>query len=148
MKKADDLAGAMARAIKAKGAKGAGKALPAQTLLDGFRRMHDAYADYQNVCEREKTKRAEILAGRDVAIERIRAQRDIVKQALAETFELRRSGLQAQVRAMDKAIDCGDIDALHVIMASMVRTIESSPFKDLAALREQLSKGDFVLELK
>ncbi|MGO4659886.1 hypothetical protein AB4Z34_34695 [Ensifer sp. 2YAB10] len=147
MKEADGLAGAMARAIKSKGAKGVGK-VPAQTLLDGFSRMHDAYADYQKVREQEKTKRSEILADRDAAIKRICAQRDIVKQALAETFELRKSGLQAQVRAMDKAIDSGNIEALHVIMASMVRTIESSPFKDLADLRNQLSKGDFVLDLK
>lgn len=124
------------------------KQAPGLSLIDGLGRMHQAHANYQNLREQEQTKRIAILADRDATIEQIRAQRDFIKQALAEAFELRKTGLQAQIIAMDKAIDSGDLETLHVVMDGMVKTIQSSPFKDIADMQEQLSDKSFVLRLK
>jgi len=138
----------VARTVGGKGAKKIAKQMPGLQLIEGLNRMHQAHSDYQKLREQERTKRVAILADRDASIEQIRAQRDVIKQALADTFELRKTGLQAQIRAMDKAIDSGNVEALHVVMDGMVKTIQSSPFKDIADMREQLSDKDFVLRLK
>lgn len=124
------------------------KQIPGPSLVDGLGRMYQARSDYQKLREQEKTKRVAILADRDATLEQIRAQRDVIKQALSEAFELRKTGLQAQIRAMDKALESGNVEALHVVMEGMVKTIQSSPFKDVADMREQLSKKDFVLRLE
>ena len=117
-------------------------------LLDALSQIKQVHAEYQKLHEEEKTKRQTIRADRDIAIEQIRAERDVIKQALAESFELRKAGLQAQIQAMDKAIDSGDSEALHAVLDVMVTTIQSSPFKDMADMRDQLADKDFVLRLK
>lgn len=122
--------------------------VPGANLIEGLKRIHEAHSDYMKLCQEEKTKRVAIAAQKDVAIERIRAQRDVMKQALSEAFELRKTGLQAQIRAMDKAIDNNDAQALHIIMDSMVKTIQSSPFKSIEDMKEKLSDKNFVLRLE
>ena len=122
--------------------------IPGQPLIDGLGQMHKAYTDYQMLREQEQTKRLAILADRDATLEQIRAQRDVIAQALSASFELRRTGLQAQIQAMDKAIDRGDSEALHVVMEGMVKTIQASPFKSVEDMRQQLSDKNFVLRLK
>ena len=116
--------------------------------MEGLGRIHEAHSDYQKLREQEKTKRVAILADRDATIEQIRAQRDVIQQALSEAFELRKTGLQAQIKAMDRALGTGNVEALHIVMDGMVKTIQSSPFKDIAEMREKLSDGNFVLRLK
>ena len=49
---------------------------------------------------------------------------------------------------MDRALETGNVEALHIVMDGMVKTIQSSPFKDIAEMREKLSDGNFVLRLK
>lgn len=143
-----DAGSAVVRTVVAKGLKQTAQQVPGQLLVDGLHQMHKAYCDYQKLREEEQTKRGAILANRDATLEQIRAQRDVIKQALAASFELRKTGLQAQIQAMDKAIDSGNTEALHVVMDAMVKTIQDSPFKDLAELREQLTDKNFVLSLK
>ncbi|WP_313697248.1 hypothetical protein [Achromobacter sp.] len=148
MTKRGDLTAAVTHAVSGKVAKGAKKAVPGGSLVDGIQRMHQAHSDYQKLREEERTKRLAILADRDVTIERIRAQHDTIKTALADTFNLRKTGLEAQIRAMDKALESGNVAALHVVLDGMVKTIQSSPFKDIADMREKFSDQDFVLRLK
>lgn len=138
----------LVRSLLGKGGKAAAKQMPGLPLIEGLGRMHEAHSDYQKLREQEKTKRVAILADRDATIEQIRAQRDVIQQALSEAFELRKTGLEAQIHAMDKALDSGNVEALHIVMDGMVKTIQSSPFKDIAEMREKLSDGNFVLRLK
>lgn len=148
MTKKGGIVDVVARTVASKGAKGVAKQVPGISLMEGLGQVHRAHSDFQKLREQERTKRIAILADRDASIEQIRAQRDVIKQALSDTFELRKTGLQAQIQAMDKAIDNGDVDALHVVMDGMVKTIQSTPFKDIAEMREQLSSDSFVLRLK
>lgn len=123
-------------------------AIPGAALIEGLERIHAAHSDYHKLREQERTKRVAIIAQKDVSIEKIRAQRDVIKQALSDAFALRKTGLQAQIRAMDKAIDNNDAQALHIILDSMVKTIQSSPFKSIEEMKEKLSDKDFVLRLE
>lgn len=144
MTKKGDIVDVVARTVSSKGAGG----VPGISLMEGLGQMHRAHSDFQKLREQERTKRVAILADRDATIEQIRAQRDVIKQALSEAFELRKTGLQAQIKAMEKAIDKGDLGALNIVMDGMVKTIQNSPFKDIADLHKQLSDESFVLRLK
>ncbi|WP_157270110.1 hypothetical protein [Azohydromonas aeria] len=136
------------KAVAKAGAKRAAKAAPLAPLLDGLKEMNKARSDYKKLREQERTKRLAILADRDVSIERLKGQRDVIKQALTETFELRKTGLAAQIRAMDRALDSGNVAALHLVLDAMVKTIQTSPFKDIGEMQQQLRNKDFVLRLE
>ena len=138
----------LVRGVMGKRGKATVKSVPGSQLMEGLGRMHEAHSEYQKLREQEKTKRVAILADREATIEQIRAQRDVIKQALSEAFELRKTGLQSQINAMDKALESGNVEALHIAMDGMVKTIQSSPFKDISDMREKLSDNNFVLRLK
>ena len=84
------LANTLVHSLMGKGGKAAAKQMPGLPLMEGLGRMHEAHSDYQKLREQEKTKRVAILADRDATIEQIRAQRDVIQQALSEAFELRK----------------------------------------------------------
>ncbi|HWK71847.1 MAG TPA: hypothetical protein VNS29_13500 [Burkholderiaceae bacterium] len=118
------------------------------TVIDSLNSLHQVYADYQKLREQERTKRAAIQAQSSVALEQIRSQRQIIERALTDTFELRKLGLQAQISAMDKALDKGDTEGLHIVLEQISTTIQSSPLKDLAQMRKQLADDTFTLKLE
>ncbi len=148
MTKNSSIVDVVARTVGSKSLKSVAKKVPGLNVIDGLQRMHQAHSDYQKLREQEQTKRVAILADRDATLEQIRAERDVIKQVLADSFELRKTGLQAQICAMDKALDNGNVEALHVVMDTMVKTIQSSPFKNIADMHEKFSNQDFVLRLK
>lgn len=143
-----NLTAAVKRVVAGKAKKGTTKTVPGVSLVEGIQGVHQAHADFQKLREEERTKRLAILVERDVNIERIRAQQDAIKTALADTFNLRKTGLEAMIRAMDEALESGNVDALHVVLDGMVKTIQTSPFKDIADMREKFSDQEFVLRLK
>lgn len=116
-------------------------------VIDSLNSLRQVYVDYQTIREQERTKRASIKAQSGVALEQIRSQRQIIERALTDTFELRKLGLQAQISAMDKALEKGDVEALHIVMEHISTTIQSSPLKDLADMRTQLADDTFKLKL-
>jgi hypothetical protein len=132
----------------AKASKGT-KAVPAPTLLlDGLQSMYTAYTEYHKILETETTARVEIEARKEIALEQIRSQRALMERALKDQFKIRRDGLEATVRALDQALKGGNLDALHMILDTVAKLVEQSPFKDIADMRAQLSDKDFVLRLK
>lgn len=71
-----------------------------------------------------------------------------MERALKDQFKIRRDGLEATIRALDDALKVGNLDALHLILDTVAKLVEQSPFKDMADMRAQLSEKDFVLRLK
>lgn len=122
--------------------------IPGASVADGLFKALETYTAFRTLREQERTKRASIRANRDVALEQIRAHRSIIEQALADSFELRKTGLQAMIRAMDKALDANNAEALNIVLTGMVKTIESSPFKDVADMHQKLSDKNFTLRLE
>lgn len=130
----------------AKGRKGA--TMSPTLLLDGLQSMYTVYSDYQKIRETEKSARVEIEARKEVALEQIRSQRAIMERALKDQFKIRRDGLEATIHALDEALKAGNLDALHMILDTVAKLVEQSPFKDIADMRAQLSEKDYVFRLK
>ncbi len=124
------------------------KKIPGTQLVDGLLQVQKAHSEYQIIRDQEITKRLEILSDRDISIEKIRAQRDLIQSFVDATFDERKKALKAQIRVLDHALQKGDTAALKFALDSMVSTIKSSPFENIADMRAQLESKDFVLRLE
>lgn len=124
------------------------KNVPGTQLLEGLMQVKKAHTEYQVVREQEITKRLEILSSRDISLEKIRAQRDLIKTFVDATFDERKQALTAQIKVLDRALEKGDTATLKFALDAMVNTIKSSPFESIADMRAQLDSKDFVLRLE
>lgn len=98
----------------------------------------------QYVAEQE-TKREEIRAQRDVAIERIHAMSDNIKLYLEKTFDERSTIFAKQFECVDAALRDGNTEMLAMTLNSINSLAASSPFKNLADInqvQQALSDGD------
>ena len=122
--------------------------VPGATTADGLTQMFAVYTDYKRLRETEITNRVVITAEKEVAIEKIRAQRDIFLKVISDSAELRKLSLEAQINAMDKAIAADATAALQIVMDGMVKTLQTSSFKDVADMQKQFASTGFVLKLR
>jgi len=96
--------------------------------------VHDLYsyvAEYRKVKEQETTKRKTIEAWEKVILAKIKAQRDIVMEYLDKSFDERKQIFNALFDKLDRALARGDIEALTLILDSMVGLAKDSPLKIL-----------------
>ncbi len=124
------------------------KGVPMTAVFDGLSQLNQTRIDYEIVREQEKTKREAIASQRDVSIETIRAQRDLMQSAINQTFGERKKILEAQIHAMDHALNSGSTEVLNKALDGMVSVIKESPFKNMAQIRKELEDDDFVLRLE
>lgn len=86
--------------------------------------------------EAQITKRTAIAAQRDVAVARIRAQKDILQDYLNRSFDERAENFARLFGVVDDALDRNNMEALAMGLESVVRLAASSPFKDLRTVEE------------
>lgn len=89
----------------------------------------------QYVAEQE-TKREEIRAKRDVAIERIHAMNDNIKLYLEKTFDERSAIFAKQFECVDTALRDGNTEMLALTLNNINALAASSPFKNLADIKQ------------
>lgn len=124
------------------------KGMPATAIFDGISQLNQTRVDYEVVREQEKTKREAIAVHRDVSIEKIRAQRDLMQSAINQTFGERKQVLEAQIHAMDHALNSGNTEVLNKALDGMVSVVKATPFKGMAEIRRELEDDDFVLRME
>lgn len=86
--------------------------------------------------EVQVTQRLGIAAERDVAIANIRAQREVLQDYLARSFDERADNFQRLFDVVDTALDTNNMQALAMGLDSVVKLAASSPFKDLRSVEE------------
>lgn len=95
----------------------------------------------------QETKREEIRAERDVAIERIHAMSDNIKLYLEKTFDERSAIFAKQFECVDAALRTGNNEMLAMSLNSINSLAASSPFKNLADINQvQQALGDSSTE--
>lgn len=100
-------------------------------LLQGLNEVVDSYQNYKITESIEKTKRAQIEAEKEIFIEKIHAQRDIMLSALDKTFEERRINFKAMFVNLDKAIESNNDVLANQLLGSIVELAKETPFKDI-----------------
>lgn len=120
-------------------------ASPAQCLND----IVQAWTEYKNIAEEEKTKRCEIEACKEVALAEIKTKRDFLIGYLEHSFDERAKNFQSFFEVVDQAMSSGDNQQLSLALHAITELAKSSPFKDLAdlsAVKAALDDPDHVWE--
>lgn len=122
-------------------AKEAAKKLPKTSSGDpsaGLLSLVNAWQTYQQVCQQEKTRRAEIRARAEVEIERIRAQADVLRQFIAETFAERRENFNRFFVQLEEGLHTGNDRQIEVALTLIVTQIKESPIRQAAEVMRQI----------
>ena len=88
------------------------------------------------------TKREFIRANRDVALARIKSQRDILELYLTKTFEERKTVIAGFFRELDAGIASGNDKVIAVAMQGIVSTVQTSPLQGVSEIMRQIDDPD------
>jgi hypothetical protein len=103
----------------------------AKEVLDNF--VHIA-GDVAKFSEVQKTKRKEIEAKRDVIVNKIQSQKEIILAYLEKSFDERKDNFAKLFSVVDSAIATNNMQQLAMGLDSINKLAESSPFKALASV--------------
>ena len=107
--------------------------VPTQAAQSSFDMLVSSWSEYKKAAEIEGTKRAAISAFKDVKLEQIDAQRTILEQYLANTFQERAATIHGFFEVLDKGIESGDSTLISNAIGAIIDISKQSP---LAGARE------------
>lgn len=107
---------------------------PVSATTSAFSLLVEAYKDYNHIKQVETTKREMIRSQRDVAINRIQAQKEILQQYLQSTFAERASNFSNMFAILDRGIASGDDKQIGVAMNMIVKQMETNPLDGINQL--------------
>ena len=81
------------------------------------------------------TNREAIRADRDIALAKIKSQKEILELYLKETFKERRDMLNQMFKALDKGLETGDMNVISNSLGAIIMVAKESP---LAQARQML----------
>jgi len=120
-----------------------GKTKPSPTqALDGLKMLLNAKNENHRVTEEEKTKRVNISAMRDVEIEKIQAQKEVLKTYLEGIFSERRDTIEEMFDKLDKGIENNNLELIQMSMSSIVSIAQESPLKQVESLMSDFKNDD------
>lgn len=108
----------------------------------------DSIFEYLKTRDEQQTRRQAIDAQREVAIERIRAQKDILMEAMRLVFAERAKILEKSFEALDKGLAEGRDSVVHDSLNTIAEVVKSSPFKSIGELQMMLKDPNSVLMLE
>lgn len=106
--------------------------------------MVSQITELMRIREIEQTKREEIVARKETTIAAINAQKEVLLEGMRHVFAERAVVLQQSFKALDHALEKGDLAMLNVALGSMVQVIQTSPFPVIQQIVE--TKGILRLE--
>lgn len=96
----------------------------------------DSWKQYQEIKQREMTRREAIRADRDIALANIKAQKDILELYLNRTFDERKHNFERLFKTLDIAIKNDNLELMNGALSSIVEIAKTSP---LAQARQLLA---------
>lgn len=120
-----------------------------EAAKESFDRFVSVAGEVAKFTELQKTKRTQILADAEVAIKKVEAMRDVLKDYLAKSFDERSAIFMKQFEVVDKALETGDNAMLSAGLSSINELAASSPFKALADINsvQQMLSDDSELDI-
>ena len=112
-----------------------------EEVLNALCKLQSVANETIKYSEEQETKRVEINAKKDVAIEKIRTIERCIKDYLDKTFDERRSIFAKEFECVDAALKTGNLELLSVSLNSINSLAAQSPFKalaDVAAVQKNL----------
>lgn len=112
-----------------------------EEVLNALCKLQSVANETIKYAEEQETKRVEINAKKDVAIEKIKTIERCIKDYLEKTFDERRSIFAKEFECVDAALKTGNLELLSVSLNSINSLAAQSPFKalaDVAAVQKNL----------
>ena len=112
-----------------------------EEVLNALCKLQSVANETIKYAEEQETKRVEISAKKDVAIEKIKTIERCIKDYLEKTFDERRSIFAKEFECVDAALKTGNLELLSVSLNSINSLAAQSPFKalaDVAAVQKNL----------
>ena len=112
-----------------------------EEVLNALCKLQSVANETIKYTEEQETKRVEINAKKEVAIEKIKTIERCIKDYLDKTFDERRSIFAKEFECVDAALKTGNLELLSVSLSSINSLAAQSPFKalaDVAAVQKNL----------
>lgn len=106
-----------------------------QQALDGLKIFADVVRENHKVTEEEITKRDNITAMKEFEIEKVKAQKEVLKDYFEKTFAERRINFDKMFDALDKGIESNNLELIQLSLGSIVEIAKDSPLKQVEKLR-------------
>ncbi len=106
-----------------------------QQAFDGLKMFADVVKENHKVTEEETTKRHNITAMKEFEIEKIQAQKEVLKDYFEKTFAERRINFDKMFDALDKGIESNNLELIQLSLGSIVEIAKDSPLKQVEKLR-------------
>lgn len=103
-----------------------------QAVAESFQRFAKVTQEVAKFAEVQETKRTQIRMDAEVAIKKVEAMRDTLKEYLEKSFDERSAIFAKQFEVVDKALATRDNNMLSMGLTSINELAASSPFKALA----------------
>ena len=120
-----------------------------EAAKDSFDKFVKVAGEVAKFSELQETKRTQIRADAEVAIKKVEAMRDVLKQYLEKSFDERSAIFMKQFEVVDQALAKGDNTMLSAGLTAINELAASSPFKALADINsvQQMLTDDSEFDL-
>jgi len=114
---------------------------PAQAI-DGFKMLLNSFNENHKISEEEQTKRININAMKEYEIEKIKLQKEVIKDYFEKSFSERKSNFNRMFDALDKGIENNNIEAIQASMNLIITLSKESPLKEVQSLMNDFNNND------
>jgi len=119
----------------------AGKVATAVNPLEAIDNILGHVSKWHEVTENNKTQRQAIAAQRDVMLEQIRSERDVLMYNLQSQYQERAKTYDKYFEVIDKALESGNIEMLQMGLNSVVDQIKHNPLPSKNELKNALQNN-------
>lgn len=108
-------------------------------MTAGLHQLVGAWRDYQTVREAEMTRRAQISADRDVRLQAIHEQAEVLRLLVRETFRERADNFERGFRLLEQGFAQHNDQQINAALAVIVEQTRVNPMAQAAQLMQSLN---------
>jgi hypothetical protein len=128
--------------LKKSVSKGLTNKMSPEQAFEGFKAIVDAHKENHKVTEVERTKREEIGAYRDIEIEKIQSQKEILKSYFEDSFSERKENFNKLFDALDKGIELNNPELIMHTIRAITDIAKDTPLNKMHEVASQLQSGE------
>ena len=106
-----------------------------------------AIADYFKTITEEETRRQAITAHRDILVERITAEKEVILTYFDKRFAERRAALDEFFELLRHAVSNGDNQQLVAALSGILGIIQDNPLEDFETFKKNFHDPGYTIEI-
>ncbi|HIF9182344.1 TPA: hypothetical protein ACX6QL_003448 [Photobacterium damselae] len=127
--------------------KGASKKASPLQLITASKEFYDAYNENSRIVEHERTRRIESQNKKEVLIEQIQSQKEILVTAINQKHELNSKTVTKIFDVIDHALNTNDIDQLNIALSAIIEVTKQSSLRDIADITRKIQDPSNVIDI-